>query len=98
MHRRCTPRCLGRRLPQPSACITDVAGRNEPRGAARRCSISRWKATPQSQPVQLAVVAYVPRRHKEGARAPPGPDGRTEKQRMLAGVPGTACFCVRAQL
>lgn len=30
-------------------------------------------------------MAYVPRGHVEGTRVPPGPDGRTQKQLMLAG-------------
>lgn len=42
--------------------------------------------------LQVSVVAYVPRGHVEGARAPPGPDGRTQKQRMLAGDRSAACM------
>ncbi|KAL4426140.1 hypothetical protein ABPG77_007422 [Micractinium sp. CCAP 211/92] len=34
---------------------------------------------------KVSVVAYVPRGHVEGARAKPGLDGRTQKQRMTAG-------------
>lgn len=38
--------------------------------------------------LQNVVVAYVPRGHKEGARAPPGPDGKAQDagRRDLAGA------------
>ena len=51
--------------------------------------------------LQVGIVAYVPRGHVEGARAPPGPDGRTQKQRMLAGeqgVPVGLGYCCRCSL
>ena len=72
---------------------------------AAAAGVSRWGALPARAadvgslsssstppPAQVAVVAYVPRKHKEGARAPPGPDGRTQKQRMLAGAGARAAL------
>lgn len=66
--------------------VCSVAGGRRPAAdltrSARQCTSRLLASLPL---VQAAVVAYVPRGHREGARAPAGPDGRTQKQRMLAG-------------
>ncbi|KAL4421498.1 hypothetical protein ABPG75_010789 [Micractinium tetrahymenae] len=49
------------------------------------CRPRRGAGSAQGRLRKLSVVAYVPRGHVEGSRAPPGPDGRTQKHRMLAG-------------